>query len=167
MNRTKIEIDNHTWNSVPGYPGYSVTKTGLIKGPRRILRPMEAESCHLYVIAYHEKKGRKLFVHKAVLLAFKGPCPNSCESRHLDGNPKNNYADNLEWGTRIEQRLDARRHGTLPIGERSGTCKLTEEQVRLIKISMKSSRNLGREFGVSHTTILAARNGHHWGHLHE
>lgn len=162
MNRAKIE-----WTDVPGYPDYKVTRQGQIRGPRKILRPMESESGHLYVIAYHEKKGRKLFVHKAVLLTFKGPCPPGFEFRHLDGNPKNNWDYNLKWGTRVEQRADARRHGTLPIGERSGTSKLTEDQVRLAKTSTKSSRKLGQELGVSHTTILSARNGHHWGYLNE
>jgi hypothetical protein len=176
MNKTKIEWTDYTWNPVPGYPGYFVTGSGLIRGPRKMLHPMEAKSGHLYVIAYldrdkpyRERRGAKLFVHKAVLLTFRGPPPPGCESRHLDGNPKNNDFTNLEWGTRIEQRADARRHGTLPTGERSGTSKLTKAQVIEIKKrrSTETLRSLGNEFGVSHTCIRRAANGMNWGCLNE
>lgn len=137
---------------------------------------MESESGHLHVIAYldretpyKERKGIKLFIHRAVLLTFKGPCPPGQESRHLDGQPKNNHDTNLEWGTRLEQRADARRHGTLPLGERSGTAKLTEAQVINIRSRRpkETLRALAEEFGVSHTCIRRASLGQKWGYLSE
>ena len=155
------------WTDVPGYPGYMVTRQGQIRGPRKILRPMESESGHLFVVAYYEKKGRKLFVHKAVLLTFKGPCPPGHESRHLDGQPKNNHDTNLKWGTRFEQRADDRRHGTLAVGERHGKAKLTEAQVLDIRRRHKSETmaSMAREFGVSHACFWRAALGMRWGHL--
>ena len=56
-------------------------------------------------------------VHRLVLEAFAGPCPEGMECAHDDGNPANNHASNLRWATKIENQADRRRHGTLPIGK--------------------------------------------------
>lgn len=51
-------------------------------------------------------------VHRLVLDAFTGPCPDGMEACHGDGNPANNNASNLRWGTRAENVRDQVRHGT-------------------------------------------------------
>lgn len=53
-----------------------------------------------------------LLVHRLVMDAFVGPCPDGLEVRHLDGDPSNNRLSNLQYGTRPENQLDAVRHGT-------------------------------------------------------
>src|SRR5438105_702836 len=70
----------------------------------------------------------KLFaVHVLVCEEFHGPKPTPLhEVRHLDGNPGNNSAANLCWGTKAENEADKLRHGT-------GPSRLTEEQVREIR----------------------------------
>jgi hypothetical protein len=52
------------------------------------------------------------FVHRLVLAAFVGPCPEGMEVRHLDGNPANTRLANLRYGTHSENELDKVRHGT-------------------------------------------------------
>jgi hypothetical protein len=52
------------------------------------------------------------FVHRLVLEAFVGPCPEGMECRHLDGDPANNRLENLRWGTHRENAADQVRHGT-------------------------------------------------------
>jgi len=156
--RTKIE-----WTEVPGFLGYFVSEDGSIRGPRRVLCPMRNEGGYLYVIAHR----RKLFVHKAVLLAFVGPCPPGEQCRHLDGDQLNCRRDNLEWGTPLKNADDKRRHGTQPTGERSGTAKLTELQVREIRLRVggETLRALAVEYGVSHTAIRRAAIGAKWRHV--
>lgn len=63
-------------------------------------------------------------VHKIVMEAFVGPCPEGMEVRHLDGNPGNNCwapgneeetvaaGGNLIYGTHAENMQDKHRHGT-------------------------------------------------------
>lgn len=63
-------------------------------------------------------------VHKIVMEAFVGPCPEGQEVRHLDGNPANNRwapgdeaetvaaGGNLIYGTHGENMQDKHRHGT-------------------------------------------------------
>jgi hypothetical protein len=59
------------------------------------------------------------YVHRLVLEAFVGPCPDGCECRHLDGNSRNNALSNLAWGTSGENKLDEVRHGTHPEASRA------------------------------------------------
>jgi len=151
------------WNPVPTHAGYSVTADGDIRGPRSILRPMQTRSGHLYVLTQPPRKPRKLFVHRAVLLAFVGPPPTrEHEARHLDGNPEHNALINLCWGTRLENMADKVRHGTQAYGEDSPAARLTEEQVREIREDSRASRIVGADYGVSHTTILEIRRGQRW-----
>ena len=60
-------------------------------------------------------RGRKLreYVHRLVLLAFVGPCPEGMECRHKNRKRDDNRLDNLEWGTPDDQVEDKIRHGSL------------------------------------------------------
>lgn len=163
---------NSDWKNVPGFPGYFVTNAGAILGPsRNVLKPMASEDGHLYILIPKARKitVRKLFIHRAVLLAFVGPCPEGMECRHLDGDPSNNVVDNLAWGTQLENAADRVRHGRAPRGEQSKTAKLTEKQVFEIKrrVGFETLRQLGAEYGVSHTAIRRAALGIKWRHLCE
>jgi hypothetical protein len=84
------------------------------------------------------------------------------ECRHLDGDPTNNRLENLKWGTRAENRDDMRRHGTGKRGEEKAGHRLTWAQVSEIRLDPRSARRVGRDYGVSHTTILTIRRGSKW-----
>lgn len=162
------------WRPVPGRPGYEVSIEGhmrsLRSGQPRQMKHILSPDGYQYVFTYdgQPSRMRKLWVHRAVLLAFVGPRP-TCdhETRHLDGNPGHNALDNLAWGTREENTEDRRTHGTIPRGERVGTARLTEAHVREIRElhGTVSLRQLGARFGVSHTAIRRAALGIKWGHL--
>lgn len=112
-------------------------------------------------IVIEGKKTQKL-VHRLVLEAFVGPCPDGMECRHLDGNPTNNKLENLCWGTHEENWQDQLAHGKVPFGERHHNSKLTAEQVEEIKKTQKSFKyveELADKFGVCKKTIYNIRNG--------
>lgn len=162
--------DAAEWRPVPTHLGYEVNKLGQIKGPSgRVLQPMRAHSGHLYVLAPLPRRPRKLFVHRAVLLAFVGPPVPGQESRHLNGNPADNRLRNLVWGTRVENAGDKQLHGTQRRGEQTRAAKLTEAQVLEIRrrVNSETLRALAAEYGVSHTAIRRAANGIKWAHLQE
>ena len=46
------------------------------------------------------------YVHRLVLEAFVGPCPEGMECRHLEGDTANNALSNLAWGTPQENAAD-------------------------------------------------------------
>jgi len=164
---------DETWKEVPGYQGYSASNIGRIRGPGkgkngdRMMNPMKSVDGYLYIFTQRPNVPKKLFIHRAVLMAFVGPCPLGCESMHYpDANTENNRIDNLKWGTRQEQRADEIRRGKR-IGESATSAKLTTNDVIAIR-SLRgkiSARKLSKQYAVSHTTILAAMNGDHWGHI--
>lgn len=170
------------WLAVAGYPKYEVSTFGRVRGvPRRVvaghgwreaggklLRPQPDAAGYPKVALRGEGKITLAYVHRLVLEAFVGPCPPGMEARHRDGNPANNRADNLCWGTHAENIADRRRHGTAPLGERSGTAKLTEAKVREIKQRLAagaSQHPLAREFGISRSLIQAIKAGKVWAHV--
>lgn len=57
-------------------------------------------------------------VHRIVCATWHGAPPfEAAQVRHLDGNPVNNQAHNLAWGTAAENAADRLRHGTWSQGD--------------------------------------------------
>lgn len=162
------------WRDIPGYEGrYMVSSYGrLYSVPRRIqkvhpsgtvfsvwwaggVRKLRPDS-YGYPCAYFGrlpgplKNGIQIHIVVALTFLGKKPQPN-LDVRHRDGDIKNNRADNLEYGTRTRNILDARRSGT-------PWKKLTIEQAREIRV-LKSDgfRNpeLAYAYGVSRSAIYA------------
>jgi hypothetical protein len=103
-----------------------------------------------YVVVLLGRRKDRL-VHRLVLEAFVGPCPEGMECRHLDGDPANNRRENLCWGTRRS-------------GERHHRAKLSDLQARIIRHAVAPGRRdgvasmLARAWGVSAAAVrLIAR----------
>jgi hypothetical protein len=115
------------WLPVAGYPSYSVSDRGRVRREAgyqcrtpRILRPR----CYFgYAVVSLCKNGQggNRRVHRLVLEAFVGPCPEGMQCRHLDGDPTNNRPANLCWGTPAENGADAVRLGETACGDRHGS----------------------------------------------
>lgn len=92
------------------------------------------------------------FIHKLVLLSFKGPCPDGMEIRHLNGNATDNRLDNLIYGTKRENTEDRFRHGTVLAGARHPRAKLTENDILSIReraLNGESASGIARELGIT------------------
>lgn len=123
------------WLPIPGYEGlYEVSDQGRVKSverrvpfvnrwgeeiTRRVPGKIRSTTVHphgghLYLTLHRKgERRRQFFVHNLVLLAFVGPRPDGMpETRHLDGDPTNNYLENLRYGTSVENSDDQRMHGT-------------------------------------------------------
>jgi DNA invertase Pin-like site-specific DNA recombinase len=78
--------------------------------------------------------------------------------RHLDGNPKNNSARNLAYGSASENVLDGYAYrGSIRRGQ-----KLTEQDAAEIKKMLAKgtrSRDLAKEYGVSEQSICDIKHG--------
>lgn len=163
------------WKPIPGFDGYYASEDGQMlsyvksKAKPRILHQSSTPDGHKYVFLTKGEKQIKMFVHRAILMAWvRMPNPGE-EARHLNDKPWENGVSNLAWGTRIENVDDKRRNGGLPVGERAGTHKLTEQQVLEIrKLHGKMPlREIAAKYGVSHTTIRRAALGIKWSYLEE
>ena len=101
-------------------------------------------------------------VHVLVLEAFVSTCPKGHETRHLDGNRRNNVISNLRWGTRLENMADQYVHGTRVSGARNWTTKLTHDDVLEIKDRLADGHIpafIANDFGVHRNTIYKIRDG--------
>lgn len=158
-----------TYRDIPGWPGYRVGDDGSVwsclgrGGVRvrrltshwRLMRPYTNEKGYQSVILISpEGSSRRLKVHRLVLEAFVGPCPEGMECRHFpDNNRSNNRLENLSWATHQRNVDDRESHGTNLRGESAARSKLTEAQVREIRERYAeggvSTRKLGTEYGVT------------------
>lgn len=154
---------------IPGLDGYFASEDGSIwtdrRGQLRKRIPWEGKGGYLVLNLQIALGVRKEFrVHRLIAETFLGLCPDGKETRHLDGNKKNNSLDNLVWGTKKENGRDSARLGVTR-GSKNGRARLTESQVRTIKSINKTYQELADQFDVSLATIGMIRTGRNWGHL--
>lgn len=117
MNQMEINV-SESWRPVAGYERlYEVSDLGRIRSlPRsktagRVLKQMCNKQGYCQVSLSRDGVRRNAFVHVVVAAAFHGPRPHHLVTRHLDGDPSNNKAPNLVYGTESENALDRIRHG--------------------------------------------------------
>jgi hypothetical protein len=164
------------WKQVPGYEGiYSVSNLGRIRREvayrnhwyKRdgILTPWISSKKRLLVELYKNQTSITFSVHKLVMLTFIGECPSGFEINHKDGNPQNNYLENLEYVTPEENQKHAIINKFHIFGERHGMSKLTEQQVLAIRKDSRSLKEISREYGVAISTVSDIRIKRTWAHL--
>ncbi len=135
--------------------------------PGRILRPYTERGGYLDVSLSRNSIINRRKVASLVLEAFRGPRPPGMETRHFPSrDPKDNRLVNLQWGTKQQnQGPDKVFQGMSNRGERCGAAKLTEQEVREIKISSEDYDLLRKHYKVSRATIHDIKKGRTWGHL--
>ena len=165
-----------------GFPNYAVDSIGRVwsrfqKGPGgrwvagkwREAKPSGDRKGYLCLDLNHNGFRKTCKVHRLVLAAFKGSCPPGKQSRHMDGNKKNNRIGNLKWGTALENSQDQHRHGTRARGEKASKAKMTKAQVLEMRgvrsIKGWSYRKLGKMFGIGHKSVRAICLHLSWGHV--
>lgn len=118
---------------IQGHPGYLVTKDGMVWSTRhnRFLKTSARKSGYLHVRLGSNRK--KLLVHRLVLCAFNRRPRAGEQSRHLNGDKRDNRLENLAWGTGSENTADKLRHGTHSRGERCYLAKLTNAEAAIIR----------------------------------
>lgn len=171
------------WKDIPGYEGhYMVSNYGRVYSIPRIVnhslkgkKTIPGKMLKLHI----NNKGRiftdlclngvatRWYVHRLVMLAFVGPCPNGKEVNHIDFDPTNNHLDNLEYLTHVENAA----HSAVNFsrGENRPLAKLTGDDVLEIrKLHINdgySQRELADMYNVSSTTIHKVVNYKSWKHV--
>lgn len=119
------------------------------------------------------KIGDALYSPHRIICEFEnGPPPSdihhaahSC-GRGIDGCVSRRH---LAWKLPVDNEADKILHGTVCLGERSPSARLTEASVRSI-LTRRQSENisftaLAAEFGVDRTTISRVVRRKYWGHV--
>lgn len=87
---------------------------------------------------------------------------------HIDGNPRNNSVENLEWVTPHENYQHAIKMGRLDNqGEKNCGAKLTNEQVLNIRANIENKPiwELAKDYGVARRSILNIQTRKSWTHI--
>ena len=108
------------------------------------------------VLLHAGGKRRTRHVHRLVLEAFLGPCPEGREACHNDGDATNNNLSNLRYDTRSAHQQDIIRHGRRPRGITAYGGKLTDADVMEIRrrhAAGESQTDLGKCYSVTQTHI--------------
>ena len=177
-NRTPSAPDqaNEAWRAVPEWPAYEVSDLGRVKrvaggkGSHRahILNARRNGNVdYLAVCLSHRRQPGRFLVHRLVLTAFVGPCPDGMEAAHINGCKTDNRLANLQWVTHRENESHKLLHGTHSIGEKNGCAKLTEADVRWIRDNYGplSYAKIARRFGVRRETIRDVVTRRNWNHV--
>lgn len=103
-----------TWKDIPDYEGlYEVSDKGRVRSKEgkvtyterhgvrkwksRVLKEKNTKGREVRVDLWKDGKPKGFLVHQLVGFSFL-PNPNKYKCiNHLDGNPRNNHLDNLEW----------------------------------------------------------------------
>lgn len=104
------------WRPVPNYLTYDVSNHGRVRSRKsksgwkpaktRLLK-LNFDAYGYHFVALSERgKVKTMKVHRLVLLAFVGPCPDGMVCCHDDGNRSNNRLANLRWDTVIANARD-------------------------------------------------------------
>jgi hypothetical protein len=170
-----MELNKEIWRAVVEYEGkYEVSNMGRIRSlydnhgnlrvsPRILKLSKKTHSNHLQTFLYDDK-GRKQTkqVHRLMLEAFVGPCPDGMESSHLNNIASDNRLENLRWETRQENM------GRFDRSKCSNT-KLNKQKILEIRRLRKDKGYLNREIGaiynVSAGAISNICNRKSWKHI--
>lgn len=167
---------------LPAMPLYGVTDTGQVwskikPGRSRgvssdwhALRQTMTGKGYLSVTICVEGSHRRLYVHRLVWEAFRGPILDRLEVNHIDGNKQNNQLSNLELVTSSANKIHAYLTGLrLPRrGSNNPRAKLDEESVVELRRRAgagESVRSLAHVFGLSHQAARSAVRGSTWKHV--
>jgi len=124
-----------------------------------MIKPQGTKYKHLYLAG-----GSQDYVHILVCEAFHGPKPNWADCvRHLNGDFSDNRAENLSWGTWIEQSEDRKKHGTFHEGASAPWSKVSDQDVREIR-DLACNRTfpqgtIGKLYGISQQQVSRIRTG--------
>ena len=101
-------LPNEEWREIEGYEKYLISNFGRIKSLKykkeRLLTAFPNNKGYLRVCLCRNGKGKHFLVSRLVASAF---CENTDPATkivvdHIDGNIRNNNADNLQWLTLSE-----------------------------------------------------------------
>lgn len=175
---------SETWKSVVGYEGlYEISDMGQLRslgrwsrnchGPTwikpKMLKPWQVKEGNKRRLAFSLRRDgivSKKYIHRLVLEAFVGPCPEGMEACHNNGDSTDNRLANLRWDTHPNNLADCIVHGTRLRGERQNGAKLTVNAVRAIRAAQGlTHKQLAVTYGVASSNISAIRARKKWAWL--
>jgi len=117
-----MDLEKEMWKDVISYEGlYEVSSFGRVKSIRRrslkdgrqvherILKPGAGNRNYKVVCLSKNGISRTITIHRLVATSFIPDKEIETQVNHKDGNKFNNYLENLEWCTRKENMIHAKK----------------------------------------------------------
>jgi hypothetical protein len=156
------------WKSIEGYEGkYEVSNLGRVKslqdnkGRKReqIVVVNIANNGYLYVNLWKTSRAKSKRIHRLVADAFCEKKDGADIVNHIDNNPSNNRADNLEWTTYKGNMQHAAKQGRMHCHLGNLAKAQESKKIPVIAISQDGTRQQF-ESGVEAARILGITRGH-------
>lgn len=156
------------WKEIPDFSNYKVSSDGQIasfynNANGEIVKQSDNFGYKTVRLKRDDGTSKKVRVHRMVAIAFIPNPRCKQEVNHINGNKADNRVENLEWCTPAENIKHS--YKTLnrepPVKKGSGyrIRLLNPTQVRIIRETNISCRELAELFGVHRTTINNVRTG--------
>ena len=168
-----LQMNNEKWLPIETYEGmYEVSDKGNVRSLKRKNKP------HILILLI-DKSGRKTVslckdgkekrykVHRLVLSAFIGACPDDLETCHNDGNASNNHIENIRWDTHKSNCRDRKKHGTengVFVKGSRGNPKIDVEDVKEIRKlgRTQSQKTIASKYPIKRSQISNILLGYCW-----
>lgn len=131
-------LANEIWKKIPRHPMYFASNLGQIRIGQYTVKQKCIDKKYLWVLLKTITGTSYERVHRLILEAFIGPCPNKMETRHLNDTKTDNQLSNLCWGTR-KQNLDDRKRNGIEIGFVTYNTKQREKLSKKRIVIMKNN----------------------------
>jgi len=159
-------MDKEIWKPIDGFDNYMVSDQGRVC---RVLAPRLNVHGYPRASLCKDKAVYDRLVHRLVLEAFVGPCPDGMQACHHPSNDRTNAKlDNLRWDTASANNMDKVASGTDNRGIKNHMAKLNETDIERIFDLRKQGcklKQIGDWFDISLSHIGDVLSGGCWGHL--
>lgn len=160
------------WRNLEG--NYLVSEAGGIKNLNTgvVLKSSQHRNGHLYVFIYVNGKRKKVYVHRAVALAFIPKEPRKPLVDHIDGDKTHNHRRNLRWISAASNTRHAVKLGTHVTGRPTraviATSRYGRSTFHFASMRQAEKHFAGKSTGVICRAIAKGRMAYgYWWHFYE
>lgn len=151
------------WKDIIGYENlYRVSNKGNVKSLDRVskfhtgygikkgkvLKLTVDKNGYHRISLYKDGKSKKHFVHRLVAKAFIEKRKGKHHINHLDGNPKNNVVENLEWCTPKENTAHAYKNGLISFKYKGDGKDIVQDYEKGLHMT-----EIAEKYEIHHTTV--------------
>lgn len=120
---------------------------GIRKWRQRILRQRNDKYGYKRVNLWKKGSEKTFLVHRLVAMAFLPEVDGKEYINHIDGNPSNNYIENLEWCNHKENLIHAYKNRLNKAPDPIVLYNLNTHELKYFYSKAEASRFLGRSHG--------------------